>query len=543
MKCNGGSPLSHNDGPSANLPRRSKIIASIRLGVGAVIARRANTLHEHGPKALERRRKVSQRTARENIAQLVDPGSLVEYGSFTTAAPRRRPQLQDLIRNTRQDVLLAGVATINAAHFGPESARCMVLAYEHRLLADARRRMNYEKIGRMLMFAKQWRMPVVFYVGAVGGSQGDTDRLDTTCLDKRSFVQFAKLSGLVPVIGVIFGCPFAGNEAMLRGCDAIIATKKSMDGACQDMFDGGGLGVCAPDTGPVSFEAANGIIDALLEDEMEATRFAQKYLAYFQGALTRWEVADQRLLQRAIPKNRLYVYDVRTIIDVIADQDSVLELQRGFGLSMIIALIRIEGKPFGLVANDPRQVDGAMDSTAANKTSRFLQLCDAFELPIVSLCDGRGLMVKSETSSTAIVNQISRSSVVRANISVPLFGIALRRCYGLGAQLMIGDGLTGPLFTAAWPTSEFGGLGLDDRLRVSRGERDGVETNPGGGERYRKEVGELCFDGGAVSATSLPNIDEVIDPADTRRWIMTGLRSLPGAPHRTSRKHSRTEEP
>lgn len=508
-----------------------------------VIAQQANTRDEHRPQVIEHRR-TSARTVRENIALLVDSGSLVEYGSLAIAARRRRSRPHDLVRNTREVGLLAGVATINAAHFGPEAARCMVLAYEYGVRSETRRRMIHKKIGRMLIFAEQWRMPLVFCVGGGGGWQNDTDRLGTTCLDELSLAHFAKLSGLVPVVGVIFGDCFAGNESLLRGFDAIIATKKASIGmACPALFDARGLGACGPaKIGPGSFEAPNGSFDVLVEDDVEATRTAQKYMAYFQGPLGEWEMADQRWLQRAIPKNRLHVYDVRTAIDLIADQDSVLELRRDVGMGMITALIRIEGKPFGLVANDPRHVDGAIDSAGADKASRFLQLCGAFDLPIVSLCDTPGFMVKSEAETTAMVSQASRMSAMRANLSVPLFGIVLRKCCGLGAQFMIGGGLSAPVFTAAWPTGEFGGVAWDPCLRLSRGEIDGVDNLSGRGECYRKEVAEFCSDGRAVSVTSLPNIDVVIHPTDTRRWIMTGLRSLPVSSHRASRERSSTDE-
>ncbi|MEY9700686.1 acetyl-CoA carboxylase carboxyltransferase component [Bradyrhizobium diazoefficiens] len=360
-----------------------------------------------------------------------------------------------------------------------------------------------------------------------------------TGLDGPSFVQFARLSGLVPVIGVVSGYCFAGNAAMLGCCDVIIATKNASIGmGGPAMIEGGGLGVYHPaEVGPVSFQSPNGVIDILVEDEEEATRVAQKYLSYFQGAVTDWQAVDQRLLRRAIPENRLRVYDIRSVIDLVADRDSVLELRRDYGVGMITALIRIEGKPFGLIANNPRHLGGAIDADAGDKAARFLQLCDAFDLPIVSLCNTPGFMVGPEAEKTAIVRHVSRMFVTGASLTVPLFGIVLRKGYGLGAQSMIGGGFHASFFTAAWPTGEFGGMGLEGYVRLGfRKEMEAIADPEERETYYRNKVAELYANGKAVSIASVFEIDNVIDPAETRRWIMAGLRSVPKPPARTEKK-------
>jgi acetyl-CoA carboxylase carboxyltransferase component/biotin carboxyl carrier protein len=511
----------------------------IRPDLAEMLARQANTRDENRPASVERRRNTNQRTARENIAQLVDDGSFMEYGSLAIAAQRRRRKLDDLIKNTPADGLITGVATVNADRFGPEAARCLVVAYDYTVLAGTQGHMNHKKIDRMLTLAEDWRMPLVFYAEGGGGRPGDTDRLGMTGLDGPSFVQFARLSGLVPVIGVVSGYCFAGNAAMLGCCDVIIATKNASIGmGGPAMIEGGGLGVYHPaEVGPVSFQSPNGVIDILVEDEEEATRVAQKYLSYFQGAVTEWTAADQRLLRRAIPENRLRVYDIRAVIDLIADKDSVLELRRDYGVGMITAFVRIEGKPFGLIANNPRHLGGAIDADAGDKAARFLQLCDAFDIPIISLCDTPGFMVGPEAEKTAIVRHVSRMFVTGASLTVPLFGIVLRKGYGLGAQSMIGGGFHASFFTAAWPTGEFGGMGLEGYVRL--GFRKEMEAIADAVERetyYRNKVAELYANGKGVSIASVFEIDNVIDPAETRRWIMAGLRSVPKPPARTEKK-------
>ncbi len=511
----------------------------IRPDLAELFARQAITFDENRPSSVERRRKTNQRTARENVAQLVDDGSFMEYGSLAIAGQRRRRAVDDLIKNTPADGLISGVATVNAKTFGEHAARCMVISYDYTVLAGTQGHMNHKKIDRMLSLVEQWRMPLVFYAEGGGGRPGDTDRLGLTGLDGPSFVQFAKLSGLVPVIGVVSGYCFAGNAAMLGCCDVIIATKNASIGmGGPAMIEGGGLGVYHPaEVGPVSFQSPNGVVDILVEDEEEATRVAQKYLSYFQGAIPDWRAPDQRLLRRAIPENRLRVYDIRNVIDLMADEDSVLEIRRDFGVGMITAFIRIEGKPFGLIANNPKHLGGAIDAEAGDKAARFMQLCDAFDIPIVSLCDTPGFMVGPEAEKTAIVRHVARMFVTGASITVPLFGIVLRKGYGLGAQSMIGGSFHASFFTAAWPTGEFGGMGLEGYVRL--GFRKEMEAIADPVERetwYKNKVAELYANGKATSIASVFEIDNVIDPAETRRWIMAGLRSVPVPPERETRK-------
>lgn len=511
----------------------------IRPDLAELFARRANTHDENRPNAVARRRATSQRTARENIAHLVDPGSFVEYGALAIAAQRRRRDLDDLIKNTPADGLISGIATINADEVGAERARCMVIAYDYTVLAGTQGHMNHKKIDRMLRLVEEARLPLVFYAEGGGGRPGDTDRLGMTGLDGPSFVQFARLSGLVPVIGVVSGYCFAGNAAMLGCCDVIIATKNASIGmGGPAMIEGGGLGVYHPaEVGPVSFQAPNGVVDIVADDEAEATRLAQRYLSYFQGDVGHWQARDQRLLRHVIPENRLRVYDVRAVIQILADEGSILEIRRDFGVGMITAFIRIEGKAFGLIANNPGHLGGAIDAPAGDKAARFMQLCDAFDIPIVSLCDTPGFMVGPDAEKTAIVRHVARMFVVGASLTVPLFGIVLRKGYGLGAQSMIGGGFHASFFTVAWPTGEFGGMGLEGYVRLGfRKEMEAI-ADPAEREQYFKEkLAQLYANGKATSIASVFEIDDVIDPAETRRWILAGLGAQPPMAQRTTRK-------
>ncbi len=511
----------------------------IRPDLAESNARHAFSLDENRPDAVARRRKTNQRTARENVAQLVDPGSFIEYGALAFAAQRRRRTVEDLIQNTPGDGIITGIGTVNGATFGEAKARCAVLAYDYTVLAGTQGAMNHQKKDRVLKVAEEWKLPVVVFAEGGGGRPGDTDFPGVAGLDTPTFRQYAKLSGLIPRVGINSGRCFAGNAALLGTSDVVIATANSNIGmGGPAMIEGGGLGVYKPDdVGPMSIQVPNGVVDIAVADEIEAIETAKKYLAYFQGPVSEWNAADQKALRHLIPENRLRVYESRKVIDTLADTGSVLELRPEFAPGMITALIRIEGKPFGLIANNPMHLAGAIDGPCADKAARFLQLCDAFGLPIVSLCDTPGFMVGPEAEKTALVRRVSRMFVVGGALSVPVFTIVLRKGYGLGAQAMAGGSFHAPFFIVSWPTGEFGGMGLEGAVRL--GYRKELEAQPNEEAKealFKQMVAQSYARGKAINMAAYLEIDDVIDPSDTRRWIMRGANSIPPRAEGTARR-------
>jgi len=524
---------------SAEAQQAAADLSHVRPDLAEVLDRHARTLDESRPEAVERRRKTGQRTARENVNELLDPGSYIEYAPLVVAAQRRRRTLEDLIARTPADGLVAGIGSVNGDAFGPEKSRCIVMSYDYTVLAGTQGQQNHRKKDRLFELAERMRLPVVFFAEGGGGRPGDTDGIGVAGLDCLAFQYWGQLSGLVPLVGITSGFCFAGNAAILGCCDVVIATEGSNIGmGGPAMIEGGGLGIFRPEeVGPLDVQARNGVVDVRVEDEREAVRVAKQYLAYFQGPLARWECADQRLLRRAIPENRLRIYDVRAVIATLADAGSVLELRRGFGHGMVTALARIEGKPVGIVANNPAHLAGAIDSDAADKAARFLQLCDAFDVPVVFLCDTPGIMVGPEVEKTALVRHASRLFVVGASLTVPFMTIVLRKGYGLGAQAMAGGSFKAPIFTIAWPTGEFGGMGLEGAVKLGyRGEL-AAETDPEKRKALFDQMVKRMYDHGkAVSTASHFEIDDVIDPADSRRWIARALAASPPSLPRTGKK-------
>jgi acetyl/propionyl-CoA carboxylase alpha subunit/acetyl-CoA carboxylase carboxyltransferase component len=493
------------------------------------------------PDAVARRVRTGQRTARANVDDLVDPGSFVEYGPLVIAAQRRRRSVEELIERTPADGLVAGIGRVNGDRFGEERSRCAVLAYDYTVLAGTQGLQNHRKKDRLFELAERWRLPVVFFTEGGGGRPGDTDGVGVAGLDCLAFWYFARLSGWVPLVGILSGRCFAGNAALLGCCDVAIATRGSNVGmGGPAMIEGGGLGIYRPEeVGPMEVQAPNGVVDVVVEDEAEAVRVAKQYLAYFQGALPDFACADQRRLRSLIPENRLRVYDVRRVIETLADRDSVLELRRAFAPGMVTALVRIEGRPVGVVANNPMHLSGAIDAPGADKAARFMQLCDAFDLPLLFLCDTPGIMVGPEVERTALVRHASRMFVVGASLSVPFFTIILRKGYGLGAQAMAGGSFKAPVFTVAWPTGEFGGMGLEGAVKLGfRGELAAIRDPEERRATFEQMVERMVQHGKALNTASHFEIDDVIDPADSRRWIGAALRAAPPPAPRSAKKRS-----
>jgi acetyl-CoA carboxylase carboxyltransferase component len=506
-----------------------------RDDLAEVLARRQLTADAARAEAIERRHAKGGRSARENIEDLIDPGSFVEYGRFAIAAQRGRRELDDLIANTPADGLLAGTARINGESFGERSA-CAVLSYDYTVLAGTQGALGHRKKDRLFELIERMRLPTVFFAEGGGGRPGDTDYPVFSALDTRAFALWAGLSGLVPRIAVVAGRCFAGN-AVIAGCaDLIVATENvSLGMGGPAMIEGGGLGKVDPDdVGPIEMQAPNGVVDLVVADEAAATAATKRLLGYFQGSLPAGEVPDQEALRDAVPERQRRAYSVEPIIETLADAGSAIFLRERFAPEMATALIRIEGRPLGVIANDTRHVAGAITSDAADKAARFLQLCDAFDLPVLSLVDTPGMMVGPQAEATGLVRHASRLLLAGAALRTPLIAVILRRGYGLGAQAMTGGSMHEPLLTVAWPAAHLGPMGLEGAVRLAlrkeleaiadEGEREQrVRDLTAAAEENAKALNAAEENAKALNSAALFEIDDVIDPAETRTLIVSTL--------------------
>jgi len=482
------------------------------------------------PEALARRRTSGRRTARENLDDLLDPESWVEYGGLAIAAQRGRRSVEELLVNTPADGLIAGIGRVNEALVGTDRSACAALSYDYLVLAGTQGLTGHRKTDRLFDIVTRLRLPVVFFTEGGGGRPGDTDHAVVGGLDIMTFALWARLSGVVPRIGIASGRCFAGNALLYGMCDVTIATEGSSIGmAGPAMIEGGGLGIVDADAvGPLAVQVPNGVVDLAVTDDAAAVAVARQALSYFQGALPGWECPDQELLRELVPAERRAAYDVRRVLDVLADTGSVLELRPRFARGMVTALARVEGRPVGVLANNPMHQAGAITSDGADKAARFLQLCDAFGLPVVSLCDTPGIMVGPEAERTALVRHAARLFVAAANLRVPLTTVVLRKGYGLGAMAMAGGSFHAASSTVSWPTGEFGGMNLEGAVRL--GLRRELAAIPDETERqaaYEGYVAAAYAHGKALNAATYFEIDDVIDPAETRRRILATVRGNP----------------
>ncbi|ORW04285.1 acetyl-CoA carboxylase family protein [Mycobacterium kyorinense] len=486
-----------------------------RADLDEVRRRHMLTLDEGRPSAVAKRHKQNRRTARENIAGLVDPGSFVEYGALAVAAQRSRRAEEDLIANTPADGLVAGLARIN----GFEAA---VLSYDYTVLAGTQGMRNHAKTDRVFDLAARKHIPLVLFAEGGGGRPGDTDVAGVAGLDVPTFRALGALSGRVPLVSIVSGRCFAGNAALAGTCDVIIATPDANIGmGGPAMIEGGGLGVYRPeDIGPIDVQRRNGVVGLAARDEAHAVALAKQYLSYFQGRLDDWQAPDPRLARHVVPENRLRAYDVHRAIESIVDVGSVLELRPDYGVGVVTALVRVEGVPYGLLANGSHHLGGAIDAEAADKIADFLNLCESSCLPIISLCDTPGFMVGPDAEVDAAVRRMSRLFVHGARLTVPFGMIILRKGYGLGAMAMAGGSFRAPEFTVAWPTGEIGGMGLEGAVRLGFSKELAAVADPIERQKLFDKLVDAAYQHGkALTSATTFELDDVIDPADSRMWI------------------------
>ena len=458
-----------------------------------------------------------RRTPRENLEDLIDAGSFREFGP---------PAAGSAVGGT-----VMGMGTVNAESVGEENARVAVVHSNYMTASYTHGHYRQEQVHELV---RDWRVPLVLF--SEGEGLPHPSHLGTGVgVDASLFTDFAQLSGLVPLVGVNTGDSFAGNAALLACCDVIISTEQSSVGMTgPTVVEATGLGQhSAAELGGTAAQFENGSVDLVAKDDAEAVALAQQYLSYFQGPTAEWSEPDQRRMRHIIPENRVRTYEMRDIVATLADDDSVLELRKDFGIGVITSLIRVEGRPMGVVANNPAHLAGAIDSPGADKAARFFQLCDAFDLPVVVFMDCPGIMVGPDHEREALVRHAVRLFNIGANCTAPMFGIMVRKAYGLGVQAMVGGASYIPLLTVAWPTAEFAGMNIDGAVKLSaRRELAAIEDAEERKAAYDRRVADGYENARAINSGAR----YVIDPAETRAFIVRGMNSLPPTPPRTKKK-------
>jgi acetyl-CoA carboxylase carboxyltransferase component len=491
-------------------------------GFGRWQARRALLDDAARPDAVARRRAAGRRTARENVQALLDNGSFTEYGAFAIAAQRSRRPEAELQRQTPADGLIAGTGTMAGRPVA-------VLAYDYTVLAGTQGVFNHRKADRLLEIAHRERLPLVLFAEGGGGRPGDVDWLGVAGLDCTTFARFAALGGRVPTIGIAAGYCFAGNAALLGCCDLVLATEGSSIGmGGPAMIEGGGLGRVAPqDVGPVPVLAAAGAVDLVLPDEGAAIDAARALIGLLAADRPVGAPAggDPAVLRTMIPERRNAAYDVHGVLRTVFDAGSLVELRAADGRALVTALARLDGRPVAVAASQVQHGAGALDAGACDKWVRLMTLADAHGLPIVTLVDTPGFMVGPASEATGMLRHAGRVFTTAARLRVPVASVVLRRGFGLGAMALTAGHFHAPLATCAWPSGEFGAMGLEGAVRL--GFRKELEAAPEDEREalFQRLLAEAVARGDALNMASHLEIDDVIDPADTRAWLCRVLAS------------------
>jgi acetyl-CoA carboxylase carboxyltransferase component len=485
-----------------------------------VVDRHRRTLDVNRPEAVDARHRKGRRTVRENLADLCS--DFVEYGPLAIAAQQSRRDLDDLIRNTPADGMVGGVGRVHTGTAGDD--RVIFISYDYTVLAGTQGARNHHKKDRLFALAADTGLPVVLFAEGGGGRPGDVDWNGISLLDVRAFRLFSEIPG--PRIGVNTGYCFAGNAALLGQCDVIVATPDSnlgMGGPA--MIEGGGLGRHAPtEVGPVDVQTRNGVIDVVVDDDIGAVEAARRLVGLTRGPVGDWSAPDQEELRSIVPANRRRLYDMRSVVTGIFDTGTFLELRREYAPAAITALGRVDGHPLGVIANDPAHVAGAIDNEAAITFARHLRLCERWGIPVLSLCDTPGFMVGPDAEAEGLVRSAGELFRVAGSLTVPTGTIVTRRGFGHGAQAMASGGFHEPRFTIAWPNSEFGPMGLEGAVKLGfRKELEAIEDPELRQAELARRVEEMAERGSGINLAMAFEIDDVIDPADSRRWISTLL--------------------
>ncbi len=486
------------------------------------------------PEAMARRHAQGRRSVRENLADLLDAGSFTEYGAMAIAAQRSRRPLDELQRQTPADGVITGTGTVAGRPVA-------VMAYDYTVLAGTQGLWGHAKSDRLLELCQRHRLPLVLLAEGGGGRPGDVDAQIVAGLHCSTFARLAALAGQVPVVGIVAGRCFAGNAALLGCCDLIIAVEGASIGlGGPAMIEGGGLGrVEADAVGPVDDLAHAGVVDVRVPDEAAAVAVARQYLAMVAAApagraanrqgsdvndFSSLSEIDPTPLRHAVPQRRQTVFDPHPIVCTVMDAGSVLELRPEFGRSVITVLARLHGRAVALACSQPAHLGGALDAPSCDKLARFMQLADAHGLPLITLVDSPGFMVGPASERTGMVRHAGRLFVNAAALRVPVASVVLRRGYGLGAMALTAGHFHAPVATCAWPAGEFGGMGLEGAVRLGhRKELEAAGDEAAREALFQRLLAEALARGQALNMASHLEIDEVIDPAESRARIASVL--------------------
>jgi acetyl-CoA carboxylase carboxyltransferase component len=483
------------------------------------------------PEATERQHAAGKLTARERLNLLLDPGSAVELGSLVA------PDIPDVDPSVAPaDGLIAMMGMIDGR---PVSAFACDFTVMGGSLGDA----GMQKIQAMCDLSLRRGIPLVMLVDGGGHRVHEIDsRPYAFGGDTGPFWRQAQLSGWAPQVAAVMGPAFAGAALftsfadfvpMVEGTASIgIAGRQLVKAATREELTTEELGGSA-------VQLRNGNADLGVPDDAACIGAVREFLSFLpsncQGDPPRVTSDDpvDRIapeLRDVIPERRSRGYDVMKIIRPIVDHEHVLELQGCYARNIVTALARLDGQPVGIVANQPKFLGGVIDSAACQKAVRFIEMCDAFGVPIISLIDVPGVMIGPQAERDRLVKHSAKPLIAFAHATVPVITVVLRKAYGAGLLAMGGSrsGVDGALI---WPTAEMSAMQIEGAVDIVFRREVAAAEDPAA--KREELIRHFYAKSTPLRAASGFGIDDVIDPAQTRGKLIAMLRFNQGRRHKS----------
>jgi acetyl-CoA carboxylase carboxyltransferase component len=470
------------------------------------------TTDEFRTSAVEKQHKRGKYTARERIEKLLDPNSFREIGGLA--------QPVEVSGDYAADGIVTGTGFI-------DGKLVCCAAYDYTILAGSQGKVSHQKIDHIVNIAIQQGCPMILF--SEGGGARVQGIATTSRATSEVFVSLARASGWIPTITVICGPAFAGHANLASLTDVIIMIEKesAMGIAGPPLVKSAmGANFTPEELGGVEIQGKAGTPDLIVDSEESAINHIRSYLSYLPSNCNQPLPISAEVMEPVgdlcslVPTASNRAYDMRKVIDAIFDKGSVLELKGFYGKNVITSFARINGKTIGIIANQPQAKAGILDSPGSDKMARFISLCDAYRIPITFLVDVPGFTPGPAAEQSALVRHSARIIYELAQATIPIYTVVIRKAYGL-AYYAMGALAFKPNLLVAWPTAEFGGMGLEGAVEILHKEE--LQNSEDPLLRRRQLAEELGKELKAFRSGQKFTVDDVIHPNDTRSVLMDAM--------------------
>lgn len=470
------------------------------------------------PHAVAQQRKLGKLTARERIQLLVDPGSFDEIGIL--ARPSSDTELMDGV-SAPGDGIIIGRAHVHGRPI-------VTVSYDFTVLGGSMGRINDEKFARARQISLRSGVPLVMFVEG-GGARINERMGSTTMRGHERFSDLSLLSGWAPIVSAIVGPSYAGHANLVALSDFAVMVEGTSAGMAGPLLVEKATGerVTAEELGGMELHArVLGSVELDVATEADAVDAIKRYLSYFPSNSSLrpphhpYARLDERLpdsVYSLVPDNPNRAYDMRRLVRVILDPDSEFEIKPRFARNLITTLGRIGGHVVGVIANNPMFLAGTLDTPASDKMARFINICDAFNIPLVILCDVPGYLVGRQAEATNIVRHSMKPLWELGQSTVPLMTVVIRKAYGLAYHTM-GGAEFHPDLMVCWPSAQVSPMGAEGAVNVILAKRPDVPEE----ERIALIGAFKALESPLVAARAF-KVDDVIDPCDTRKALLETL--------------------